>query len=563
MNNIKKIILKYMNKAIELFNKILVDGVEISLQDLDANGGVYNVGEQKSNVKVDFVLKNKEEIPAKLFSGTDVKKVIIPQSVKKIGEGAFANTNLSYLGGIEHVEHVALDAFEGTSYNNDVQSNRYSYAEAYAYNINLDGARKYDAIKVPSYTTDAIVYTDAEVEEHNAQIEGAVKIGDPSESIFIDDYDKIEYIYNEETWNQSYANGIMKKYYETYPDEDWYNETAHRAANFNDKAYDVDIYESADTIYDFTSYNNADKEVKYGEGQVKVIEMRAGGATVEVISNTATDPNAANFVGQRFNVALATGADADAPIQLHTLDGEAVDIWVVVSEVGPIQKEISFKAGWVADNVQSLTNRSDSSEVYYTDMFYSLDVNKHELFTDSACTTSANKFAIFNTVSFPECVHCWEGVVTAPNAKLPWVGVWFKEDLQVTIIYQYEGKEDVRPWDSSKIFGLKENGHKEWGFASPATEFGDNTLAIAENGGKNAFDMNKFHLRLEKLNPARYDKDGANAVNANVLKALQYGAIKTPSETIPAVLYTKTEVDEYNLTIPGAVKPGDIKPTQE
>lgn len=95
------------------------------------------------------------------------------------------------------------------------------------------------------------------------------------------------------------------------------------------KVEPVEAQEAQPAIYSFESYDSEEKTTKYGEGKVKVIEMRAGGATVEVIENESTDPNAEDFVGQQFNI--ATGLATDAPIQLYTLQNEPVDIWVVVS----------------------------------------------------------------------------------------------------------------------------------------------------------------------------------------------------------------------------------------
>lgn len=46
-----------------------------------------------------------------------------------------------------------------------------------------------------------------------------------------------EYIWNEETWNASYENGALKKYYAKYPSEDLWNTVEDRAANFNDRRY--------------------------------------------------------------------------------------------------------------------------------------------------------------------------------------------------------------------------------------------------------------------------------------------------------------------------------------
>jgi len=96
--------------------------------------------------------------------------------------------------------------------------------------------------------------------------------------------------------------------------------------------------EAQPAIYAFESFNNAAKEVKYGEGTVKVIEMRAGGATIEVIENNSTDPNAADFVGQQFNIATALATNN--PIQLYTLENNPVDIWVTVELVSEAQEAV-------------------------------------------------------------------------------------------------------------------------------------------------------------------------------------------------------------------------------
>jgi hypothetical protein len=101
--------------------------------------------------------------------------------------------------------------------------------------------------------------------------------------------------------------------------------------NISEEVPGVEPVEGQPAIYAFESFNNAAKEVKYGEGQAKVIEMRAGGATIEVISNNSTDPNAANFVGRQFNIATALATDE--PIQLYTLENEPIDIWVTVELV--------------------------------------------------------------------------------------------------------------------------------------------------------------------------------------------------------------------------------------
>ena len=51
-------------------------------------------------------------------------------------------------------------------------------------------------------------------------------------------YDLIE---DEASWNQSFANGVLKKYYAKFPTEDLWNASAGRAANFNDRVYVAEV----------------------------------------------------------------------------------------------------------------------------------------------------------------------------------------------------------------------------------------------------------------------------------------------------------------------------------
>ena len=125
-----------MNKATELFDKILVDGEEINLHELDVNNGKINVGEEK-NIKVDFVLKNKNEIPSYLFSYVDqLNSVYIPKSVNTIGNSAFANSSVSYIGGdISNITYIGSRAFAYTNVK-EIQGFSYIIPSYLSYNIN-------------------------------------------------------------------------------------------------------------------------------------------------------------------------------------------------------------------------------------------------------------------------------------------------------------------------------------------------------------------------------------------------------------------------------------------
>lgn len=64
------------------------------------------------------------------------------------------------------------------------------------------------------------------------------------------------------------------------------------------------ITDNTVTVYSFTSYSDDSGSTEYGTGMVKVVstDTEHGWTTVEVISNTSTDANAANFVGHQYRV---------------------------------------------------------------------------------------------------------------------------------------------------------------------------------------------------------------------------------------------------------------------
>ena len=209
---------------------------------------------------------------------------------------------------------------------------------------------------------------------------------------------KIQYeiISNQKSWTVSYENGVLKEYYEKYPQEDLWNTVENRAVNFNDRYYHGNIG----------------------------------------------------------NEAIECGAT------------------------------------WASDSAQKLVI---NDVTYYAPIFYGMEGQDVELFNDIDLTDSTGQtFTIETVVYNGNCTHCWEGTVNAPGAKLPWIGIKFNNDTNVMLKFQYEGKKDVTPWNFT-VFGTGE-GHKAWGLASVASEFGDNSFAIVENGGENTFDSSKFKL---------------------------------------------------------------------
>lgn len=67
------------------------------------------------------------------------------------------------------------------------------------------------------------------------------------------------FITDETSWNESYQNGGLKKYYQKYPEEDWWNTIADRACNYNDRVYEGTIGEDNVTCSVEWASNDAQK----------------------------------------------------------------------------------------------------------------------------------------------------------------------------------------------------------------------------------------------------------------------------------------------------------------
>jgi hypothetical protein len=196
-----------------------------------------------------------------------------------------------------------------------------------------------------------------------------------------------DYVYDEASWNASEASGALSKYHAKYPEEDWWNNTANRACNYNDRIY------------------------------------------------------------------LGTLVEAEA------------------------SANVSATVAWASEAAQKIT--IDGVD-YFGAIFYGFEPQDVVLFNDVALTEAADKTLQISSISYSsDCGRSWAGALNAPGAQYPWVCPNFTTDVNGTVIFRYEGADDVKPWDD-KVFHAG-----DWGCESVAKLFGDD------------FDIAKFTMVIE------------------------------------------------------------------
>ena len=188
------------------------------------------------------------------------------------------------------------------------------------------------------------VYTAAEAIAYNAALEGAVKAGD-SKGETESESEAYEYIHDEASWNASYANGGLKKYYAAYPDEDLWNAEAGRAANFNDRVYTVEVYQGSEKIGD------AELQATWGEAAQKVTDrsthdeyyMTMSAVAGEDLYELFEDADLATSTGKSVKI-LSIGF----PDCTHTWIGAssapgAKYPWIVLNFTDDVQAKVRFR----------------------------------------------------------------------------------------------------------------------------------------------------------------------------------------------------------------------------
>ena len=115
-------------KGTDIFEKILIDDVEVDISLIDAQGGKFHM--PAGNHKVEYVLKVKHTIPDNLFKNiSNMKNVVLPKLVTFIGQHTFENTGITDQDTIDTIHNINEDAIVGE---NDQPTSEGYYYGTYA-----------------------------------------------------------------------------------------------------------------------------------------------------------------------------------------------------------------------------------------------------------------------------------------------------------------------------------------------------------------------------------------------------------------------------------------------
>jgi len=83
-------------KGSDYFSKIIIDDVEIDIEELDRNNGIYTLpNNSNSPVRVEYVLKDNTQIPEYIFNNvSDITEIVLPSTIDIIGNNAFTGTSV-------------------------------------------------------------------------------------------------------------------------------------------------------------------------------------------------------------------------------------------------------------------------------------------------------------------------------------------------------------------------------------------------------------------------------------------------------------------------------------
>ena len=609
-----------MNNINNLFDKIIVNGININIDELIENNGIYSLPFGVNKAMVQYKFKS-NIVPSNIFNNNShIKKVIIPKTINRIENEAFnGNYNMSYVSLHDEISYIGYHAFTNTNITDDVIEQIqtldpeqeivvvYSETEANTYNYTLPNARKYGDIKVEAQE-EILSYW---------KLNNNIYYEDPTYEIS----NSYDYIYNQSSWEESYTSGGLKLYYQDNPDKDRWNSQENRYGLQSDKIdgewpeycqhswlgtinapdaklpwivphFDIDVNSKIMLQYegkqDMTPWNNA-KLFGFGNS---FINYELASIPKEFNNNafkiTNIDGSGSEFDISKFSLIMIhaiTGEERPCTyydyihdesswnesynygtLKRYYEDNPYADLWNTVKnriaefddrlydvdiyediEWIDIIESGKFKTTKIDSSYQLITKVDNNEIQYYINVVAEVDNLYHEVFikNDNDELESTGHYAHITELSYPNCIHCWEGAFNAPEAQYPLIIPNFinsdNDNYNVILRFEYDGLDSVYPFGSDTIFG-NGNGHTNYGVISIPEIFEDDSFIIPEiSNNESTFDINKFQMVL-------------------VHQGITYFG---GQEAIDPILYEDYEIDEYNSTLDGAIHGGEPKNKSE
>ena len=111
-------------RGIDIFEKIIINGVEVDIAQIDALGGKWHM--PSGSHTVEYVFKVKHTIPDNLFKNvTNMTNIVLPKLITTIGTNTFENTGITDQETIDKIHDINEDAVVGE--NDEPVSEGYYY----------------------------------------------------------------------------------------------------------------------------------------------------------------------------------------------------------------------------------------------------------------------------------------------------------------------------------------------------------------------------------------------------------------------------------------------------
>ena len=196
-----------MSNAKQLFNKILVNNVEIDIDELDANNGQYQLPAGETQATVKFELKDNTTIPTNVFNNNpQIKSVKLASTINTIEDGAFEGTYLDAesIAAIQEINPIAYIAYT----TNNTGTLDVDYQVGYKYTLPLMYTERSGQRRIQEIGTAKVQIVEIDNEEEStSQYKLKIKviqvnITNPLSDVNIDYSEEIinKYFYTQETF---------------------------------------------------------------------------------------------------------------------------------------------------------------------------------------------------------------------------------------------------------------------------------------------------------------------------------------------------------------------------